>query len=68
MLSYCADAFTQISVNALMYQYPEESMSAEPDGDALSLSLLDNDQLALAVSFAHQAIGAPTDWPVILRT
>jgi hypothetical protein len=68
MLSYYADAFTHISVNALMYPYPEENMSADPGGDALSLNLLDNNQLALAVTFAHQVIGAPTDWPVILRT
>lgn len=59
MLSYCADAFTKFSVNALMYQYPLENAIAD---SAKPLSLLDRDQLALAVTFAHEAIGAPTEW------
>lgn len=62
MLSYCADVFTKISVNALMYQLPEKHTASHDSENTVSLQRIDTQQLALAVAFAHEAIGAPREW------
>lgn len=62
MLSYCADAFAKISVNALMYIFPEVTTTSNPSDNNIALSLISENELEKAVDFAHEAIGAPKEW------
>ena len=51
MLSYCADAFTQISVNALMYQFSRKDPSSDAYRNPIALSPIDRNQLEQTVAF-----------------
>ncbi len=57
-LSLCFDRFNNFAVNARMYQLADRK-AADP---ALELSVVNDAQLDEMVLFAHQAIGAPTEW------
>ena len=61
MLSYCADAFSRLDVNALMYRFAGAT-SRSPSLETAELSRVEANQLELAVRFANENIGAPEDW------
>eukprot|EP00511_Aplanochytrium_stocchinoi_P006528 CAMPEP_0204830208 /NCGR_PEP_ID=MMETSP1346-20131115/8398_1 /ASSEMBLY_ACC=CAM_ASM_000771 /TAXON_ID=215587 /ORGANISM="Aplanochytrium stocchinoi, Strain GSBS06" /LENGTH=279 /DNA_ID=CAMNT_0051960361 /DNA_START=147 /DNA_END=986 /DNA_ORIENTATION=+ len=59
-LSLCLDNFAQHKVNALMYQR-DQFFQASND-ERIALQLVKDDRLEDVVKFAHEAIGAPTEW------
>lgn len=56
--SICLDNFNSHKVNTIMYEDYENDISKTP----IELELLQENMLDDAVAFAHQSIGAPTDW------
>ncbi len=63
-LSLCLDHFSAFEVNALMYQRDPAAVAGLDDRgeDGPPLEVLGSHQLAEAVSFAVQNIGAPAEW------
>lgn len=63
-LSLCADHYSSITVNALMYQLADTpwSLQSRVVNTPLAMSAVEAPQLAEAVEFAMAAIGAPPEW------
>ncbi|MCH9683212.1 MAG: GNAT family N-acetyltransferase [Deltaproteobacteria bacterium] len=63
-LSLCLDHFPTFEVNALMYQRdrPPGASAHEIDGGIPPLVPIEGAQIATAVAFAVENIGAPEDW------
>jgi len=61
-LSLCLDSFSKFKVNSLMYQLDRNSIATEVQEPVLPMAVVKPEQLAEAVDFAKNAIGAPEEW------
>jgi ribosomal protein S18 acetylase RimI-like enzyme len=61
-LSLCLDTFSKFKVNSLMYQLSNNSKPEQEKETGLQMEIVKSDQLAEAVEFAKNAIGAPEEW------
>jgi len=62
-LSLCKDHQKQVTVNALMYHFEESStLSKAAFAQETEFRLINNDELEVAVRFAHDTLGADQNW------